>query len=428
MLVGLLALFSGCGGSGGGSDAPLESLTPPAERTVVGRMVEVQAVPAVRAITDPGTTSYVILNDESVEWPLDEQGRFELTEVLDGDHSLFIYNTSGVVIEVPFRMLSGRGLNLGMVTIRNGQLDQVTGFDGYRFGFVDQDGDGINDLCCDRDGNGVCDQGSHYAHYTYLMNWGYVDDDGDGRNDRYWDGNGDGRNDLDDIPNGWGFGFVDENQDGINDRFRDSDGNGICDQTGMPYRVGYNWTDADGDGVNDEFVDSDGDGVNDVDGQPFVSLPGWVDLDGDGVNDRFRDADGDGICDLCGMAYAHGFGWVDDDGDGINDHFQDGNGDAVNDVQEGPYARFHYRHGFLGPHVDLDGDGVADGVGINLRDGFGWVDADEDSINDAFVDENGDGINDYTGCHYDCGYIQETGWQHRSHPVTWPHCDDAKGR
>ena len=36
--------------------------------------------------------------------------------------------------------------------------------------------------------------------------------------------------------------------------------------------------------------------------------------------------------------------------------------------------------------------------------GFGWVDVDNDGVNDAFVDIDGDGVNDWDGHHYDDGY------------------------
>jgi hypothetical protein len=63
------------------------------------------------------------------------------------------------------------------------------------------------------------------------------------------------------------------------------------------------------------------------------------------------------------MAYGHGLGWVDADGDGINDRFCDPDGDAVNECGHGPYYKYRYRHGYLGPHVAQNGDRSAPSSG-----------------------------------------------------------------
>jgi hypothetical protein len=60
---------------------------------------------------------------------------------------------------------------------------------------------------------------------------GFVDADGDGINDNFVDADGDGICDLTGLPVGSrGHGFVDANGDGINDNFIDADGDGICDR------------------------------------------------------------------------------------------------------------------------------------------------------------------------------------------------------
>jgi hypothetical protein len=69
--------------------------------------------------------------------------------------------------------------------------------------------------------------------------WGFVDDDGDGVNDNYLDGNGDGVCDN----------FVDEDGDGVND----------LRGTNAADRPGARASACDGD----DFVDADGDGVCD---------------------------------------------------------------------------------------------------------------------------------------------------------------------
>ncbi len=58
-------------------------------------------------------------------------------------------------------------------------------------------------------------------------------------------------------------------------------------------------------------------------------------------------------------------GYVDADQDGVNDLFHDANGDGINDVTQKPY-RHHFR----------------------------WQDQDGDGINDLWRDQDGDGVND----------------------------------
>jgi hypothetical protein len=361
------------------------------------------------------------LNDGAVQIPVSPEGRFELRNVPEGNHSLMVQTTAGTV-EIPFRMVEGRSLNFGNLGIFNGQMLVRTGFDGYRFGFVDEDGDGLNDLCRDDDGNGICDPGTLFSNHPFLMGHGFVDADGNGINDLFRDHDGEGRNDLDDSLFGPGFGFVDADNDGINDRFRDVDGDGICDVTRMPFRHPFGFVDDDGDGLNDRFRDRDGDGVNDLTGAGFIAMPGWVDLNNDGFNDFFRDDNGDGINDVTGIPFGHGFGWADADGDRINDRFQDLEGNGVNDVALGPFAGFPFHIGFAGPHVDVDGNGIDDRTGSPYRHGFGWVDLNGDGINDAFVDANGDGINDRTNHHYDQGFMAGPGGSQGGHMGSgdWP--------
>jgi len=95
---------------------------------------------------------------------------------------------------------------------------------GPAYGFVDEDGDGINDRYLsdpdfvDEDGDGVCDihgvvpgegYGSEFGP-GYGRGWGFVDEDGDGINDRY----------LSDPD------FVDEDGDGVCDLYSDGSGYG----------------------------------------------------------------------------------------------------------------------------------------------------------------------------------------------------------
>jgi hypothetical protein len=102
-----------------------------------------------------------------------------------------------------------------------------------------EDGDGVRDL----DGSGLAvGRGPAY---------GFIDEDGDGINDRYTsdpafvDEDGDGVCDIHGVvpgtgtAMGYGYGFIDEDGDGINDRyasdpaFVDEDGDGVCDLHGV---------------------------------------------------------------------------------------------------------------------------------------------------------------------------------------------------
>ena len=140
-----------------------------------------------------GTT--LTLDDRSAPVALDPDGRFEIRDVTDGNHSLFVHHPDGSVTEIPFRMLEGRSLSLGTVQVRDGAF-QHTGFNGFHFGFVDANNDGINDLFVDADGDGICDNAGLYAGYPYFMAHGWADANGDGINDRFRDVDGDGINDC----------------------------------------------------------------------------------------------------------------------------------------------------------------------------------------------------------------------------------------
>ena len=400
--IALATALVACGSSGGApsiGDTNQLTLLP---QTVTGTLVESGTAGA--RLTAAG--QFVRVDDRTFEWPVGDDGRFACTDLLDGDHSLFVYGFGRMPIEIPFRMLDGRGLDLGRVTLRDDRVIDMTGFDGYRSGFVDEDGDGINDWFADADGDGYCDEGKPLAGYPYMMNRGYADANRDGMNDRYRDRDGDHRNDIDGRPCAPSFGWVDEDRDGLHDLFRDADGDGICDMSGMPFGHRFGYSDDNADGINDRFRDANGDCINDVTGEPYASMPGWVDLDGDGMNDFFRDADGDGMHDDPNrpLPYSHGCGWVDANGDGTNDRFVDANGDSINDEMLGPYAEFEYHYGFRMQHIDVQGDGIDDETGEPYCQGFGWVDADRDGVNDAFSDQDGNGVNDMDGHRYDAGY------------------------
>jgi hypothetical protein len=366
----------------------------------------------LEAALTPGETLQVSLDGGVDQTITDHNGSFAMESVQNGNHSLFVHMVTGAIVEIPFRMSGGMSLSLGKIRIQDGMLADFTGFNGYHFGFVDADGDGVNDNFKDANGDGIVDMGMAYGGYSYLMPHGFQDADGDGVNDLFRDADGNGANDLDSMPYMMGFGWVDSDADGVNDRFMDADGNGICDLTGMPFQHPFGWMDADRDGVNDLFVDADGNGINDINGSEYIGMPGWVDLDGDGVNDFFHDADGNGLNDLTDipMGYGHGFGWVDADGDGVNDHFSDADGDGVNDLMSGPFAGMENMYGFMGPMMDGDGNGIDDNTSMPYMMGFGWVDVDMDGINDVFADQDGDGVNDWTGHTYYMGFGEDAGF------------------
>lgn len=414
----VLALsLTACDGGGNGNDGvdpppatgTVFEAPPTTARTAIGAVDTGEATPQAVA---PGTV--MTLDGGTTPVPLGPEGQFEIRDLADGNHSLFLQQADGTVVEIPFRMLEGRSLSLGTVQVREGVF-QHSGFNGLRFGFVDANNDGINDLFADANGDGIGDAGL-YADYPYFMGHGWVDDNNDGINDRFVDADGDGSNDVAGGPAGPGFGFLDDN------------GDGIADDTGMPFRHPFGFLDANDDGFNDRFRDTDGDGLNDITGAPYIGMPGWADLDGDGNNDFFRDTNGDGLNDVTGAndvigaPFGHGFGWIDIDGNGINDRFQDAQGDGVNDVAQGPFAGLPFHIGFVRGHVDANGDGIDDTTELPYHHGFGWVDLNGDGINDAFADGEGDGVNDITGHHYEGGFVPGPGGTQGGHidPGDWP--------
>ncbi len=101
-------------------------------------------------------------------------------------------------------------------------------------GFVDENGDGMNDNARDHDGDGVPNgQDPDYVNRNPLRGngqMGFVDEDGDGINDRCLDEDGDG------IPNGRDPDY-EPPKDGTGRKFRHGHsgphgGGGTCDGTG----------------------------------------------------------------------------------------------------------------------------------------------------------------------------------------------------
>lgn len=183
---GLLAAGAVIGLLGCGPTADFGATSRPslrAFRSVSGTVPVADAAGAGIAVTRDGASRRVVL---------DHQGRFRLSGVAAGDHSIFVAAPSGETVEVPFRVLPGSDLGLGTIAIRGGRLEGISGSDGFGFGYADEDGDGRNDLFADEDGDGVND----VTGTPFSQPFGYADDDADGVNDLFTDADGDGVNDV----------------------------------------------------------------------------------------------------------------------------------------------------------------------------------------------------------------------------------------
>lgn len=302
----------------------------------------------------------VVLEDTELYGVPDIYGYFRIQHCPPGDHTLAIFRYGEVAAKKQIRISHDYGLDLKEINgIDEDGFCICNGYDGYRFHWIDENGDWINDHFVDINGDGFCD----FSGFPYAHGYGWQDEDEDGINDNFIDADGDGKNDL--SPQhyyGFFFGFIDLDNDGVNDFFQDSDGDGIDDRNNLEYIHGYGWQDEDEDGNNDNFTDADGDGVNDLTGRLIAHGYEFkfVDIDEDGNNDNFSDVDGDGICDpgkpWQGTPYAHGYGWQDEDGNGINDNFTDADGDGVNDLTGMAYSYGGNRAGSRGVNEDESED------------------------------------------------------------------------
>ncbi len=315
----------------------------------------------------------------------------------------------------------------------------------------DEDGDGIpNQLDLDSDNDGILD----------IVEAGGIDANNDGIVDGFVDSNGDG---LDDnlaavpLPNRDtdGDGVVDRldldaDNDGLNDLLEaqhggpDTDGNGIVDgpvgANGIPDAVetapdsgivadpinsdnddnpdfqdldsdndslsdliegGSGGTDINNDGVVDG-PDSDGDGVQDsVDGAPGfgdANSPVPPNADGDTTPDyRDVDSNNDGTNDIIeagnGGLDPNGDGVIDNttdvDDDGIPDVIDDSDADGTPDISDADAPTYG---GLSGPAPDADGDGITNDVDLD-DDNDGILDTVEENGNPN-RDTDGDGIVD----------------------------------
>lgn len=190
---------------------------------------------------------------------------------------------------------------------------------------------------------------------------GFVDKNGDGINDVFVDKNGDGINDITGKPYPHRFRFQDKNGDGINDLWVDRDGDGVNDLILQVEfgKKGPKWVDVDGDGIQDRDVtlllpprrlwhhvlDANRDGKNDITGLPYRGPMGI-------------------------MGYR--FGRVDEEIGKVYRHFTDKNHDGMHDSA----LKFGWQR--VGPRVDVfidrDGDGICDdrSVGFGGRRSRNW--------------------------------------------------------
>ena len=245
-------------------------------------------------------------------------------------------------------------------------------------GVSDSDLDGIpNFLDTDSDGDGISDldEGGQDADGDQIPNYIDLDADGDGLPDELEASSAESTapdSDADGTPD---YLDRDSDNDGADDTLEgaiDTDGDGLA-----------NWIDpdSDNDGISDEeegTVDTDSDG-----------LPDSVDLDSD--NDRIPDrqessgdSDSDGVpnyrdldSDNDGLSDAQEAGGLDTDADGVINVVPDTDGDGVSD------------------YVDLDSDN--DGLSDLVESAGLEADADRDAQVDEFVDVDGDGLDDGVG-------------------------------
>jgi hypothetical protein len=253
---------------------------------------------------------------------------------------------------------------------------------------IDKDKDGIPDFVesnmpaafGDHDGDGIIN--AFDTDYP-----GFVDNDGDFVNDRF---QADGDVDGDGIPNYRDLDFTgrsDINNDGVDDRF-DADLDGIpnmfdldSDNDGIPDVVEAGGVDVNGDGKLDNFIDTDSDGLSDqVDGYLSGAFNsglglGLKDTDGDAVPNMFDlDSDADGIPDVREV------GGIDVNNNGRVDSFIDLNGDGMADHLMGANALLR-----TGP--DTNGDGRANS--------YPYHNIDKDKFPNPYdIDSDGDGMLD----------------------------------
>ena len=122
----------------------------------------------------------------------DSNGNFAIQPCPPGDHTLNVIKNGTIVARKFIRLSFNQKLKLGMLIEMDERQMYCHHYDGYNFGWIDENEDGINDNFMDYNGDGICDiSGDAYCH-----GYGWVDDDEDGINDNFADEDGDGKNDI----------------------------------------------------------------------------------------------------------------------------------------------------------------------------------------------------------------------------------------
>ena len=243
--------------------------------------------------------------------------------------------------------------NDGLTDTREAGGVDVNG-DGIVDGFVDADGNGWDDAVSlnplpdeDFDGDGVVDHLDVDSDNDSLTDLAEADaftadTDGDGRIDGFVDANGDG---LDDAYATLPLVAGDLDSDGLPDHLDlDTDNDGLLDL------IEAGGADANSDGIVDTMADTDADGVPDV---VDVDVTGGADADNDGIDDtadsdfvtgidtdfdgivdaRDPDINGDGLANVLSDSSQNAAGLTelpDADGDGIPDVDQPAAGASLN--------------------------------------------------------------------------------------------------
>lgn len=280
---------------------------------------------------------------------------------------------------------------------------------------IDSDLDGLADgteynvhgtslITNDTDSDGLTDQSEIEEHGTNPLS---NDTDNDAVSDYdeilifqsdplLTDTDGDGISDGQEIASGTSLNNIDDDNDGLtnyHDGTIDSDGDGLPN---------YADRDSDNDGIPDlveiGFTDVNHDGQLDTAAQWLAANPDSVgtftnptptgiarDTDGDGVADYIDlDSDQDGIPDLAEASSIYSTSSVrhsnqiDGNRDGLIDSYNKSPADEDRDT--------------IPNHLDLD----SDDDGINDLQETGSMDVDDNGLIDGFVDNDGDGLADFS--------------------------------
>jgi len=292
--------------------------------------------------------------------------------------------------------------------------------DALESNLIDSDGDGLSDALesniLDSDGDGVVDQLDPANNNACLPSnlVAACDSDGDGLSDGF------------ELTLGLNPNNADSDGDGIPDGIEvganhavplDSDGDGMIDA------LESNVIDSDADGTVDQLdpansnaclpsnlvaaCDSDGDGISDGIELSLGSNPNNNDTDGDGIPDNLEigtgltptDTDGDGIPDVAESDL------IDSDDDGISDQNDPANNNAClpsNTVLacdsdgDGLSDGVELQLGTDPNNRDSDSDGVSDFIEVGQINAPGNIDGDQriSALESSLLDSDGDGLND----------------------------------